>query len=182
MDEPEVTPPVYEKKVGRPPKARKKQPQEIQGKYGPKLSKHGVVMHCSWCDSTEHNVRTCGFKKAGIKPDHAPDNNAPPYVVEDQQDAPPTTENAASEPDLHDHVVSYAITQQSTTMLSQMLSQTSHASSMDQNFIPVSECAFIQSNQPTTRPIPLTTTTKAGKARMSKSKKSTQAGDKRKSG
>jgi hypothetical protein len=31
----EVLPPVYEKKVGRPPKSRRKQPHEVQGKDGP---------------------------------------------------------------------------------------------------------------------------------------------------
>lgn len=87
MDGPEVNPPVHEKKVGRPPKARKKQPQEIQGKYGPKLSKHGVLMHCSWCNSTEHNVRKCTLKKAGIKP-----------VSRPEQDAVPT-ENATGQPE-----------------------------------------------------------------------------------
>jgi hypothetical protein len=37
-----VSPPKYEKKVGRPPKSRKKQPHEVQGKNGPKFSKNGV--------------------------------------------------------------------------------------------------------------------------------------------
>ena len=73
---PEVGCPNYEKKVGRPPKARKKAPHEVQGRNGPKLSRHGVVMHCSWCNSTEHNARICELKKAGIKP--TPGNNSPP--------------------------------------------------------------------------------------------------------
>ena len=33
---PQVLPPVYEKKVGRPPKSRKKQPHEVQGRIGSK--------------------------------------------------------------------------------------------------------------------------------------------------
>jgi hypothetical protein len=86
----EVTPPVYEKKVGRPPKARKKQPQEIQGKFGPKLSKHGVVLHCSWCKSDQHNVRTCAMKKAGQKPKIPPVMKpTPPDVdaaIQEEQD------------------------------------------------------------------------------------------------
>ena len=41
---------------------------------------------------------------------------------------------------------------------------------MDQHFPPVSESAFIQSNQPTARPLPLTTSSKAGKAKMTKKK------------
>ena len=45
VDGPQVQPPLYEKKVGRPPKSRKKQPHEVQGKNGPKFSKHGVTVH-----------------------------------------------------------------------------------------------------------------------------------------
>jgi hypothetical protein len=53
----DVQPPIYEKKVGRPTKNRKKNPVELEG--GTKLSKHGVTMHCSACGSTTHNKRTC---------------------------------------------------------------------------------------------------------------------------
>ena len=41
VDAADVLPPVYEKKVGRPPKSRRKQPFEIQGPSGPKLRKNG---------------------------------------------------------------------------------------------------------------------------------------------
>jgi hypothetical protein len=64
----EVLPPVYEKKVGRPTKSRRKQPHEVQGKYGPKLSKYGVVMHCWYCSSDQHNQATCELKKLGLRP------------------------------------------------------------------------------------------------------------------
>lgn len=40
---PHVKPPVYEKKVGRPTKSRRKAPHEVQGRHGPKISKHGIV-------------------------------------------------------------------------------------------------------------------------------------------
>lgn len=63
---PTVQPPVYEKKVGRPPKSRKKQPHEIQGKNGPKLSKHGVTIHCGHCSEPNHNQGGCELKKQGI--------------------------------------------------------------------------------------------------------------------
>lgn len=65
---PEVLPPVYEKKVGRPPKSRRKQPHEIQGTNGPKMSRHGVIIHCSWCKNPDHNAGGCAYKKAGVKP------------------------------------------------------------------------------------------------------------------
>jgi len=32
MNGPNIQPPIYEKKIGRPPKSRRKQPHEIQGK------------------------------------------------------------------------------------------------------------------------------------------------------
>ena len=32
------------KKVSRPPKNRRKQPHEVMGKFGPKMSKHGTVI------------------------------------------------------------------------------------------------------------------------------------------
>ena len=49
----EVHPPMYEKKVGRPKKIRKKEPVELEG--GSKISKYGVTMHCSVCNGVDHN-------------------------------------------------------------------------------------------------------------------------------
>lgn len=80
-DGPPVAPPVYEKRIGRPPKARKKQAYEVQGRNGPKLTKHGSKMHCSWCKSPDHNVRTCELKKAGISPSGI--EEIPPIVTDD---------------------------------------------------------------------------------------------------
>jgi hypothetical protein len=62
---PEFKPPVYEKRVGRPPKARRKAAQEVGGPNGPGLTKHGVIMHCSHCGGPRHNSATCASKKAG---------------------------------------------------------------------------------------------------------------------
>jgi len=80
-DGPPVAPPVYEKRIGRPPKARKKQAYEVQGRNRPKLTKHGSKMHCSWCKSLDHNVRTCELKKAGINPSGI--EEIPPIVTDD---------------------------------------------------------------------------------------------------
>ena len=68
---PEVKPPVYEKKVGRPPKSRRKQPQEVQGKNGPRLSRHGVVIHCKYCSDANHNSSGCKLKKMGFSSEEA---------------------------------------------------------------------------------------------------------------
>jgi hypothetical protein len=71
VDGTEVLPPVYEKKVGRPPKSRKKQPHEIQGKYGPKFSKHGVTIHCKHCAGPYHNSASCILNKMGFSSEDA---------------------------------------------------------------------------------------------------------------
>lgn len=64
----EVRPPVYEKKVGRPPKNRRKQPQEVEGQYGPKMSKHGTIITCSYCGTQGHNRAGCDMRKVGMRP------------------------------------------------------------------------------------------------------------------
>jgi hypothetical protein len=78
MNGPPVQPPVYEKKVGRPIKSRKKQHTEVQGRARPKLSKHGVIITCSWCKGENHTSVGCALKKLGIRPsDHR--NTAPTH-------------------------------------------------------------------------------------------------------
>lgn len=71
IDAQEVLPPVYEKRVGRPPKARKKQAHEVPGKNGPRLSRHGVAMHCSHCKEAGHNSAGCNLKRMGFSADEA---------------------------------------------------------------------------------------------------------------
>ncbi|CAN6218996.1 unnamed protein product [Urochloa humidicola] len=68
VDGPEILPPKYEKRVGRPPKARKKAPYEVQCPKGSRLSKHGVTIHCSHCSLSRHNIATCERKKAELPP------------------------------------------------------------------------------------------------------------------
>jgi hypothetical protein len=63
MNGPKVLPPVYEKKVGRPPKSRKKQPFEVPGKDGPKLSRHGITILCTHCLEASHNTNGCKLKR-----------------------------------------------------------------------------------------------------------------------
>lgn len=52
-----VKPPKYEKQVGRPSKKRKK--SAVEEEEGRRMSRHGSISHCSVCNSTEHNRRTC---------------------------------------------------------------------------------------------------------------------------
>jgi len=62
---------IYEKRVSRSPKARKKQPHEVPGKNGTRLSKHGVTIHCSHCSKGGHNSAGCNLKKMGMSAEEA---------------------------------------------------------------------------------------------------------------
>ncbi|WVZ62371.1 hypothetical protein U9M48_012129, partial [Paspalum notatum var. saurae] len=73
----QVLPPVYEKKVGRPPRCRRKEPHEKQGKNGATMSKHGTVMTCSYCRGENHNARGCRLKKLGVRPEDYVPNEVP---------------------------------------------------------------------------------------------------------
>ena len=66
---PNVAPPHYEKKVGRPKKSRRKQPEEKQSHSGGSvMSKHGVIIHCGHCGKPGHNKGGCSWAKAGMPP------------------------------------------------------------------------------------------------------------------
>lgn len=58
VDGPFIHPPVYKKRMGRPPKNRKKTPEEKLQKDGSiALNKKGVSMHCSICGKADHNKK-----------------------------------------------------------------------------------------------------------------------------
>jgi hypothetical protein len=64
-----VDPPAYDKKVGRPSKNRRKAPHELEHHMGgKKMSRHGVIMHCSYCGGPGHNIGGCNDKKNGMPP------------------------------------------------------------------------------------------------------------------
>ena len=83
---PKVLSPVYEKKVGMPTKSRRKQPHEVQGKYGSKMSRHGMEMHCSYYNQSSHNIVGCSLKKAGLKPNQKLKRKAPPPQTDNAED------------------------------------------------------------------------------------------------
>uniref|UniRef100_K3ZE85 MULE transposase domain-containing protein n=1 Tax=Setaria italica TaxID=4555 RepID=K3ZE85_SETIT len=129
-----------EKKIGRSPRCRRKPPCEIQGTNGPKLSKHGVIITCSYCKQDNHNAKGCSIKKMGIRPeDYIPDE------VEHQEHEDAEPEN--QEP--------------------QMGSQ---STSSFQPPRPLPDSTFISSNIPVERPALLTTATKQGKVVIRKRK------------
>ena len=61
--------PRFVKKVGRPQKNRRQQPEEKEGKNGEKkMSKHGSVIHCGYCGVAGHNKGGCTDWKLGLVP------------------------------------------------------------------------------------------------------------------
>jgi hypothetical protein len=61
--------PKIVKKVGRPQKNRRQQPEEKEGKNGhKKMSKHGTIIHCSYCGHPGHNKGGCIDYKLGLVP------------------------------------------------------------------------------------------------------------------
>lgn len=58
VEGPIIHPPVYKKRMGRPPKNRKKTPEEKLQKDGSiALNRKGVNMHCSICGKADHNKK-----------------------------------------------------------------------------------------------------------------------------
>lgn len=130
---PEINPPVYDKKVGRPPKSRRKQPHEVQSKFGPKMSKHGVTMNCSYCHEPNHNKSGCKFRKSGINPG---DINTETICVESQAvqntiEKPLITQSVQEQEDGH------ISSQQSSSMLFHMLEELSQSSRVLQQSQPL---------------------------------------------
>ena len=82
MSGPEVLPPIYEKRVGRPPKHRRKQSAKIQGGHGVKMSRHGVKMHCNYCGVEGHNRGGCELRKGGVSPNLQPQRHTVDPVEE----------------------------------------------------------------------------------------------------
>uniref|UniRef100_A0ACD5U046 Uncharacterized protein n=1 Tax=Avena sativa TaxID=4498 RepID=A0ACD5U046_AVESA len=70
VDAREIKAPKFMKKVGRPQKNRRHQPEEKEGKNGEKkMSKHVVLMHCSYCGQADHNKGGCIDSKLGLIPE-----------------------------------------------------------------------------------------------------------------
>ncbi|WVZ99234.1 hypothetical protein U9M48_044563 [Paspalum notatum var. saurae] len=182
---PQVLPPIYEKKAGRPPKARRKQPHEKQGKNGPKLSKHGVTVHCKHCSDANHNSAGCKLKKMGFSSEDAKNvvantraelekeatAAAQQAVALHPDDVPAEVTNAPINQDMPHDPYETPRTQDTTSLLSQMLQEKSHCTSQSQPLGPLPDSEFISSNQPVARPIPLNTSTKAGRAAATKKRK-----------
>jgi hypothetical protein len=89
---------MYEKRVGRPPKARRKAAHEVGGPNGPRLTKHGVTMHCSHCGEPGHNSATCERKKAGEPAVKKSRKKASPFVPDQHSSQQPATVQVCAKP------------------------------------------------------------------------------------
>ncbi|KAM0825404.1 hypothetical protein ACQ4PT_069581 [Festuca glaucescens] len=78
MDGPNILTPDYKKHVGRPTRCKRKAPGEVDARGGGKrMSRHGVIMHCSYCGEPSHNRGGFKWRKAGL-PDPRTANMPPP--------------------------------------------------------------------------------------------------------
>ncbi|WVZ66010.1 hypothetical protein U9M48_015289 [Paspalum notatum var. saurae] len=179
----QVLPPSYEKKVGRPPKSRKKQPQEIKGKHGPKLSRHGVTMHCKYCSEANHNSGGCKLKKMGFSSKEAKNlvaNTRAQLQSEAERAAVASStvggdaqeaggdETVPINQELPSGGLNELVTEPCTTILTQMLTLGSQPSMQSVPQGPLPDNDFIMSNPLLQRAPPLNTSTKAGKAAAGK--------------
>ncbi|KAK3144103.1 hypothetical protein QOZ80_4AG0308850 [Eleusine coracana subsp. coracana] len=119
-----VLPPKYEKRIGRPPKSRRKAPHEVQGKNGPKFSKHGGAIRCNYCRDIGHNATTCEHKKAGRPPRQQPMEPMPQATCIDITDGPTPTQEMGQPDTSASHQL---MSQMSNTMVSQMVEQASQS-------------------------------------------------------
>jgi hypothetical protein len=69
---PTILPPHYVKHVGRPIKARRRAPGEIDARSGGRrITRHGLIIHCSYYGEPDHNRGSCKWWKAGLVPPNA---------------------------------------------------------------------------------------------------------------
>ena len=64
---PKFCPQSMRRRLAGQKKSRRKQPHEVTGEQGSRMSKHGVEMHCSHCKEAGHNTAGCSLKKLGLK-------------------------------------------------------------------------------------------------------------------
>ena len=83
---PDILPPYYEKKVGRPKRSRRKNPEELAD--GTRLSKHGVKMHCGYCRDPNHTRRNCLKYKADVLRELEPEQQQPEQPQEQAEQQP----------------------------------------------------------------------------------------------
>jgi hypothetical protein len=58
---------------------QRKAPHEVDARGGgKKMTRHGVIVHCSYCGLPDHNKSGCKWLKAGLAPPTAESMNVPP--------------------------------------------------------------------------------------------------------
>ncbi|KAG0515116.1 hypothetical protein BDA96_10G251600 [Sorghum bicolor] len=141
-------------------------------------------MHCSHCSDGGHNKAGCRLKKMGFNSEEAKALVATTQAttqLEAQEEAMRAAADQVNENETPDALnISSTqppslveMTQASSSVLSEMLGEETHESSLSQPQGPLPDPIFIMSNQPVQRPTPLTTSTAAGRAALSKKRSST---------
>ncbi|CAO2205816.1 unnamed protein product [Urochloa humidicola] len=160
----EILPPVYEKKVGRPPKNRRKQSQEVQGHDGTRMSRHGTIITCSYCGESGHNRGGCNMRKAEIKPNLQTQHEDPQLDLHEEEyvdDGVSMHFEQGTEPSL--------LSQLTETMISQLDAESTRISTRQSQSGPLLDSTFIMSNLPNmSRPMAPTTATKYGRGKRAK--------------
>ncbi|KAM0875264.1 hypothetical protein ACQ4PT_036948 [Festuca glaucescens] len=155
--------PQIVKKVGRPQKNRRKQPEEKEGKNGQKkMSKHGSIIHCSYCGLAGHNKGSCLDYKLGVVPNKETKKKvrAEPDVSDDDlEDVPLVTKvnqlhtMTFVQKDTHSY---------EPEMLNQLIAEGPCTQREAAEKGPLPDCAFIQENVLNQQPVQQTTITKEG--------------------
>ncbi|CAN6220049.1 unnamed protein product [Urochloa humidicola] len=165
----EILPPVYEKKVGRPPKNRRKQPHEVQGNGGTRMSRHGTLITCGYCGDSCHNRAGCNTRKAGIRPNVQTQHEDPQHNLHEEEHDE-EHEQVISQVAMHFEQGSEPLLSQLTeTMISQLDARSTQISTRQSQSGPLPDSTFIMTNLPSmSRPMAPTTATKNGRGKRAK--------------
>ena len=97
-------PAICQKHVGRPCTTRRQAPGEVDHRRGgKKITRHGAIMHRSYCGEADHNKKGCKYLKAGLPPPSAvsvppPEQDAGNVLPPEQGDAAQTTTSTEADP------------------------------------------------------------------------------------
>ncbi|KAM0914817.1 hypothetical protein ACQ4PT_011247 [Festuca glaucescens] len=155
--------PKIVKKVGRPQKNRRQQPEEKEGKNGyKKMSKHGTTIHCSYCGHPGHNKSGCIDYKLGL----VPQKNSQKKVRAEPDVSDSDLEDVALVTTEH-HLHTMAFVQQGREtyepeVLTALIDEKASSQREQAQFTPLPDSAFIQQNVLSQMPVQPSTITKEG--------------------
>jgi hypothetical protein len=93
MNQPPMRPPKCDKQVGRPSKKRRK--NLLEEEEGTRMSRHGIISHCSLCNGIDHNKRKCSRLGRGPEPAPQPEAPGPEPTAQPEARPKPTAQTKA---------------------------------------------------------------------------------------